>query len=76
MAKGPKDDERLAYAPTEAARLIGYSRTGFYLLLSSGEIPSLKLGRRRLIRRSDLLEFLQRAVEPVASSHDGGESAS
>lgn len=76
MAKDLKEDERLAYAPAEAARLIGYSRSGFYLLLSSGELPSFKLGRRRLITRQHLLEFMQRAVESAASSHENAESAS
>jgi excisionase family DNA binding protein len=76
MAKDIKDDERLAYAPAEAARLIGYSRSGFYLLLSSGEVPSFKLGRRRLITRQHLIEFLQRAAEPTGSSHECGESVS
>lgn len=76
MTKDFKNDERLAYAPAEAARLIGYSRSGFYLLLSSGELPSFKLGRRRLITRQHLLEFLQRAVESGASPHESEESTS
>ncbi|WP_257168743.1 helix-turn-helix domain-containing protein [Bradyrhizobium sp. SRS-191] len=62
MALDIKDDERLAYAPAEAARLIGHSRSGFYLLLASNAIPSFKVGRRRLIRRSDLLAFMERAL--------------
>ncbi|WP_316214459.1 helix-turn-helix domain-containing protein [Bradyrhizobium sp. SZCCHNR2035] len=69
-------DERLAYRPAEAARLIGYSRSGFYLLLSNGELPSFKLGRKRLIRRSDLLEFMRRAVASAAPPHDGEEGTS
>ncbi|WP_315763094.1 MULTISPECIES: helix-turn-helix domain-containing protein [unclassified Bradyrhizobium] len=62
-------DERLAYRPAEAARLIGYSRSGFYLLLSNGELPSFKHGRKRLIRRSDLLAFMERALCPA----EGGQ---
>ena len=60
------EDERLAYSPGEAARLIGYSRSGFYQLLSGGEIPSFKQGRKRLIRRSDLLTFMERALDRSA----------
>jgi excisionase family DNA binding protein len=74
MAKDFNNYERLAYAPAEAARLIGYSRSGFYLLLSRGEVPSFKLGRRRLITRQHLLEFLQRAAEPAGSSHEREEA--
>jgi excisionase family DNA binding protein len=76
MTKHFKDNERLAYAPAEAARLIGYSRSGFYLLLSAGQIQSFKLGRRRLIARSALFRFLHQAAEPIASSDEGGESVS
>lgn len=67
MAKDDyQPDERLAYGPAEAAQLIGYSRSGFYLLLSGGELPSFKLGRKRLIRRSDLIAFVERAICPAA----------
>ncbi len=69
-------NERLAYSPAEAARLIGYSRSGFYLLLSDGKIPSFKEGRKRLIRRSDLLAFMERALEqstPAESALAGAQ---
>lgn len=42
--------ERLAYSPTEAAAALGISRAKLYQLLESGELPSITLGRRRLIR--------------------------
>jgi excisionase family DNA binding protein len=66
MAKHFKDNEQLAYGPADAARLIGHSRSGFYLLLASGTIPSFKVGRKRLIRRTDLLAFMERALGPAA----------
>jgi excisionase family DNA binding protein len=40
----------LALSPTEAARILGCGRTKLYELLTSGEIKSFHLGRRRLIR--------------------------
>jgi excisionase family DNA binding protein len=76
MTKHFKDNEQLAYGPADAARLIGHSRSGLYLLLASGAISSFKVGRKRLITRQSLLDFLQQAVEPVALSHKGGESTS
>lgn len=50
--------ERLAYSPAEAAAEIGISRAKLYQLLDDGTIPSLKLGRRRLIRREALVNLL------------------
>ncbi|WP_316205760.1 excisionase family DNA-binding protein [Bradyrhizobium sp. SZCCHNS1012] len=66
-----KIDERLAYSPLQAAELIGFSRSGFYLLLASGEIPSVKVGRKRLIRRADLLAWLKRL--PLSTPQDDEE---
>ena len=50
--------ERLAYSPAEAAAELGISRAKLYQLLDDGTIPSLKLGRRRLIRREALVSLL------------------
>lgn len=50
--------ERLAYSPAEAAQALGISRARLYQLLDDGTIPSVKLGRRRLIRRQALADLL------------------
>lgn len=55
-------EERLAYRPNEAARVIGVSRDVIFRLLSTGELRSLKVGAARLITREALEEFLQRAA--------------
>jgi len=52
--------ERLAYSPAEAAATLGISRARLYQLLDDGTIPSVKLGRRRLIRRVALVGLLER----------------
>ncbi len=52
--------ERLAYSPDEAAELLGISRELVHDLLRTGELGSVKAGRRRLIGKHHLEEFLAR----------------
>jgi excisionase family DNA binding protein len=54
--------ERLAYSPDEAAELLGISRELVHDLLRTGQLESVKAGRRRLIARRHLEAFL--AGEP------------
>ncbi len=54
--------ERLAYSPDEAAELLGISRELVHDLLRTGQLRSVKAGRRRLIARHHLEAFL--AGEP------------
>jgi excisionase family DNA binding protein len=49
---------RLAYSPEEAADLLGISRELVHDLLRTGQLGSVKAGRRRLIGRHHLEEFL------------------
>lgn len=48
----------LAVSPAEAARLAGVSRSTLYVALKSGDLPSIKLGKRRLIRMTALEAWL------------------
>ena len=51
----------------ETIRVLRLGRTRVNEMLRSGEIPSLKLGRRRLVRRKDLEAWLDDHVyEPGA----------
>jgi excisionase family DNA binding protein len=50
--------ERLAYSVEEAARLTGLSRDLLYDEMRRGNLPYLKVGRRRLITRQHLKQFL------------------
>jgi len=54
--------ERLAYSPDEAAELLGISRELVHDLLRTGQLGSVKVGRRRLIAKHHLETFL--ADEP------------
>lgn len=50
--------ERLAYSIEEAARLTGLSRDLLYDQMRRGNLAYLKIGRRRLITRHHLQQFL------------------
>jgi excisionase family DNA binding protein len=50
--------ERLAYSPDEAADLLGISRELVHDLLRTGQLGSVKAGRRRLIGKHHLEAFL------------------
>jgi excisionase family DNA binding protein len=52
--------ERLAYGIADAAFVSGISRSKLYELLKSGELASVKIGARRLIRARSLAELLER----------------
>ncbi len=50
----------LAVSPNEAARLCSIGRTTLYAALSSGELKSIKIGTRRLIKISAIHDWLSR----------------
>jgi len=52
--------ERLAYSPDEVAEALGISRELVNDLLRTGELGSVKAGRRRLIGKHHLEAFLAR----------------
>ena len=49
---------RLAYSVDEAARLTGLSRDLLYDEMRRGNLASVKIGRRRLITRQHLQQFV------------------
>lgn len=48
----------LGLSPHEAARLAGCGRTTLYAAIAAGQLTARKLGRRTLIRRDDLMAWL------------------
>jgi excisionase family DNA binding protein len=56
--------ERLAYSVDEAASLTGLSRDLLYDEMRRGNLPYRKVGRRRLITRHHLQQFLGLASPP------------
>jgi excisionase family DNA binding protein len=49
----------LAVSPAAAARLVGLGRTTLYKALTSGALPSFRIGSRRLILVADLMAWLE-----------------
>jgi excisionase family DNA binding protein len=54
-----KMDTQLLLSVEEAADMIGLGRTRTYELVMTKKIQSVKVGRRRLVVRSSLAEFVQ-----------------
>lgn len=51
-------NQPIAVSPDEAARLAGIGRTTLYAALAKGDLPSIKIGTRRLIRVDAIREWL------------------
>ena len=47
----------------ECAEELRVSESFLYRLAAAGILPTLKLGRRRMVRRSDILRFIQTDTE-------------
>ncbi len=64
------NDRRLSLTVTEAAEMLGVSRTLAYALVARGELPSLRMGRRIVVPRRALEALLQAGIadpiDPVA----------
>jgi excisionase family DNA binding protein len=57
-------DERITFTVEEAARVLGISRAKAYQCVRSGEIPSIRFGRRMLVPRVALAKL----VDPSSAS--------
>ena len=54
----PIDTRSLTYTVEEVARLLGISRGAAYTAVRTGVLPAVRLGRRWLVPRARLTEFL------------------
>jgi excisionase family DNA binding protein len=52
-------------SPEELAKFLGLGRTRTYELLSAGIIPSVRIGRLRRVRRTDVDRFVESRLEYV-----------
>ena len=64
---------KLLYTPLEAAQALGMSRTGFYRLISSGEVESVKIGNRRRIPVAAVERYVE-ALRAEQADHDGTDA--
>ena len=55
----PSPKERLVYTVAEAGELLGISRAFAYGLVARGEIPAIRLGRRRVVPKAALLAMIE-----------------
>ena len=55
---GTSNFPKIAFSPSEAARLISVGRTFLYAAMNSGALKSVKIGSRRIITLQALHDFL------------------
>ena len=65
--------DRMAYSIAEAVQATGISRGQFYKLLHEGQLTRRKVGKRTLILREDLQNFLR--SRPTAPWRGDGPKA-
>lgn len=63
-------DHPLTLTVEQAAKLLGIGRSTAYELVHTGEIPSLRLGRRIVVPRVRLAEMLSGDPELDLAAHD------
>lgn len=52
-------DDLHVYSVPETHQRLRISRARLYLLFQSGELPSVKIGARRLVRAADLRKYME-----------------
>jgi excisionase family DNA binding protein len=64
------NEDRLVYTVAEAGPLLGISRAFAYELVARGELPVIRLGRRRLVPKVALLAILKpdRSDDPTSDA--------
>lgn len=63
----PLPKAKLAYSVIEVADQLGVGRTMVYDLIRVGMLPSIKIGERRLVARTDLEAFVEALREGRAA---------
>lgn len=55
--------EKVAYSIEEAAQVLSLGRTTVKQLIATGQLPSVRVGRRRLIPRSALETYIDHLLQ-------------
>jgi excisionase family DNA binding protein len=58
--------EPLAHSPDRAGQRLSINTRAVYTLIATGELRSMKIGKRRLIPEAELQRFLQRKMAEAA----------
>lgn len=58
----PEPEPSALVSVTDACRMLGIGRTSLYVLMDAGELPSLHVGRRRLLSRHDVETYASRPM--------------
>lgn len=68
MSSNPQPNpERVAVSVEDAAVMAGIGRTSIYAALGSASLPSLKIGKRRLIRVEALKAWIASHEDPAGT---------
>jgi excisionase family DNA binding protein len=59
----PNDPEQIAYSVGRTAEVMDLSADVIYDLIRTGQLRSVKVGRRRLIARSELVRLITEGAE-------------
>ena len=62
----------LVVTVTEAAEMLGISRSLAYELARTGQLPSLRLGRRLVVPRAALVSLLERPFSSASVTEESG----
>lgn len=57
--------ERLTYNITEAANVLGISKSYMYILVKQGKFPVIELGTRKLIPKEALEQWIQENTQEI-----------
>jgi excisionase family DNA binding protein len=71
MSEPAISQDKLAFRIDEAVKATGLGRTFLYERIASGDLPSIKVGTRRLILRQELMNFLLRSSETTSNGSLG-----
>ena len=61
-----RNDERLTFTVDEAAKVLGFSKAVLYEAVRTKQLPTIRLGRRIMIPKHALMEFIGAPASIVA----------
>ena len=67
--------ERIYVSVREACSVLGSGRSTVYRLIASEQLQSVKIGRRRLIKRQALVALGEKGTIVVAAKNKGSKAA-